>query len=593
MYDMSLIHRQASEAIRILHVDDDIDFAEMATAFVEREDDRFETETAGSASDGLTRLANSTFDCVISDYDMPRQNGIEFLETVREEYPELPFILHTGKGSEEVASDAISAGATDYLQKESGTDHFSVLANRVKTVVERTRAERQRQQLTEAIETAREGIGIIDSDGYHTAVNQAYADTYSTRPSELAGKHWTELYPENEAEHIRSEVLPTVDEVGYWRGRTTGLRADGETFVQDCVVSATEQGTTICAVQDVSDEAESEEQLSRYQALIEVLKDPVYVLDGEGQFDFVNDALTETFGYERQELLGNGVSVIKDEQAVEQGLNNLRRVLSSDEPDSVYFETEIQSKNGESIPCEDHMTALPYEGDEFNGSVGILRDVSRQKEREQELRRRNRRLDEFASIVSHDLRNPLNVAVGNVELLREECDSDRIDTIEQSLTRMSELIDDLLQLSRVGDDTESMESVSLAELPNNCWQSVETGDATLQTRASRTIRADPSRLAQLFENLMRNAIEHTNQDVTVTVGELEGGFYIEDDGSGIPEDSRDDVVEAGHTTADKGTGFGLSIVKEVAEAHGWEVSIAEGSEGGARFEITNVEFETS
>lgn len=377
---MSLIERQATEAIRILHVDDDIDFAEMATAFIEREDDQFETETTSSAGDGLTRLADSAFDCIISDYDMPRRNGIEFLKTVREEYPELPFILYTGKGSEEVASDAISAGATDYMQKESGTDHFTVLAERIKTLVGRARAERQRQQLAEAIETAREGVGIIDSDGYHTAVNRAYADAYGTRPSDLTGRHWTELYPENETEYMRNEVLPTVDDVGYWRGRTTGLRADGETFVQDCVVSATEQGTTVCAVQDVSDEAKSEEQLSRYQALIEVLKDPVYVLNEEGQFDFVNDAFTETFGYERQELLGNSVSVIKDEQAVEQGLNNLRRVLSSDGLDSVYFETEIQSKSGESIPCEDHMTALPYEGDEFDGSVGILRDVSRQKE---------------------------------------------------------------------------------------------------------------------------------------------------------------------------------------------------------------------
>jgi PAS domain S-box-containing protein len=582
-----------TDTIHVLHVDDDIDFAEMATAFIERKDERFETETASSPSDGLTHLTDSAFDCVISDYDMPHQDGIEFLKTVREEYPELPFILYTGKGSEEVASDAISAGATDYIQKETGTDHFSVLANRVKTLVERTRAERQRQQLVEAIEAAREGIGIIDSDGYYTAVNRAYADAYGTRPSELVGKHWTKLYPESETEYIRNEVLPTVDEVGYWRGRTTGLRAGGETFVQDCVASATERGTTVCAIQDVSDEAESEEQLSRYQALIEVLKDPVYVLDEEGKFDFVNDAFTEKFGYERQELLGNGVSVIKDEQAVEQGLNNLRRVLSSDEPDSVYFETDIQSKSGESIPCEDHMTALPYEGDKFDGSVGILRDISTQKEREQELRRQNRRLDEFAGIVSHDLRNPLNVAVGNVELLRKECDSDRIDTIEQSLTRMSKLIDDLLQLSRVGDNTDSMESVSLAEMPSDCWQSVETGDATLQTKANRTIRADPSRLAQLFENLIRNAVEHTNQDVTVTVGEFEDGFYVEDDGSGIPEDSRDDVLEAGHTTTDEGTGFGLSIVKEVTEAHGWEISIKEGPEGGARFEITNVDFETS
>lgn len=590
---MSLATRQEDDTIRILHLDDSIDLAEMVTEFLEREDDRFETETTGSTSDCLGLLDSSTFDCVISDYDMPNQNGIEFFKTLREDYPELPFILYTGKGSEEVASDAISAGVTDYIQKETGTDHLKILANRIRTAVEQTRVERRQQQLLEAIETAREGIATLDEDGYHISVNQAYADAYGTRPSELIGKHITELYSEDRAEHIRNEVLPTVDEVGYWSGRTSGLRVGGETFAQECVVSAAEQNTIIYAMRDISDKIKSEEQVSRYQALIEVLRDPVYVLDEEGQFDFVNDALVEKFGYEEEELLGNGVSVFKDEQAVEQGINNLGRVLSSDGPESIYFETEIQHKNGESIPCEDHMTALPYEGDEFDGSVGILRDISDQKEREQELKRQNKRLNEFASIVSHDLRNPLNVAKGNVELLREERDSDRVDTIEQSLTRMFDLIDELLQLSRVGDDSSNRELVSLNEICVNCWQSTETSDATFQIKTSHAVRANPSRLAQLLENLMGNAVEHGSQDVRVTIGELEDGFYVEDDGPGIPEDSRDDVLEPGYTTTEDGTGFGLSIVSQVAEDHGWNVNITESSEGGARFEITNVDFETT
>jgi CheY-like chemotaxis protein len=106
--------------IRILHVDDDPDFAETAAALVEQIDDRFDVETATSVGEGLDRLTDADFDCVVSDYDMPGQNGIEFLETVRADNPDLPFILYTGKGSEEVASDAISAGVTDYLQKGSG-----------------------------------------------------------------------------------------------------------------------------------------------------------------------------------------------------------------------------------------------------------------------------------------------------------------------------------------------------------------------------------------------------------------------------------------------------------------------------------------
>jgi signal transduction histidine kinase len=88
---------------------------------------------------------------------------------------------------------------------------------------------------------------------------------------------------------------------------------------------------------------------------------------------------------------------------------------------------------------------------------------------------------------------------------------------------------------------------------------------------------------------MRNAIEHTEQTVTVTIGEFEDGFYIEDDGDGIPEDERDDVFAPGYTTTDDGTGFGLSIVSDIVEAHGWEIRLTDSADGGARFEITGVE----
>jgi len=556
------------DTIRVLHVDDEPEFAEMAAAFIEREDDRLEVEAVAGASDALSRLAESTFDCVISDYDMPETDGIEFLETVRERYPALPFVLYTGKGSEEVASDAIAAGASDYLQKERGTGQYAVLATRIGTLVERTRARRRQRRQLEAIETAREGIGILDSDGHHIDVNRAYADIYRADSEELIGEHWTTLYPEDEAEYVRTAVVPEVEQRGYWCGRTTGRRVDGTTFTQDCVVSAAENDTTIRTVQDVSDRLETEEQLNRYRTLVEALNDPVYVLDENGRFQFVNRSFVETFGYDFDDVLGSDVAIVKDETAVEQGLANLGRILSSDGPDGVYFETEIRSKDGESIPWEDHMAALPYEGESFNGSVGILRDISDQKQRQERLERRNRRLDEFASVVSHDLRNPLNVAEGNLQLLREECESDRIEDIETALTRMDELIEDLLQLARVGDRIRDTQSVDLAAAADDCWQNVETAAATLRTEVEGTVRADRSRLVQLFENVFRNAIEHAGPDVTVTVGGVEDGFYIEDDGPGIPDDERDSVFEAGYTTTQDGTGFGLSIVSQIAEAHG-------------------------
>ena len=572
--------------INVLHVDEP-DVADTAAALLEREDDRLDVEAASSASDGLARLADATFDCVISDYDMPKRNGLEFLETVRETYPALPFILYTAKGSEEIASDAIAAGASDYVRKERGTGQYAVLATRITTLVERARSQQRHQQQLEAIETAREGIGMLDSDGYYINVNRRYADIHRTEPDELIGAHWTTLYPEDEAEYIRARMVDTVEEHGYWRGRTTGCRADGTTFTQDCVISATESDTTICTVQDVSDRIESEEQLNRYRTLVEALDDPVYVLDEDGRFQFVNESFVETFGYEFDEVVGNGISTIKDEEAIEQGVNNLGWILSADGPDSIYFETEIQSRSGESIPCEDHMAVLPYEGESFNGSVGMLRDISDRKQQKQELQRRNRRLDEFASVVSHDLRNPLNVAEGNLQLLREECESDRIDTVESALTRMGNLIDDLLQLARVGDQIGSTQSVDVIEVANDCWQNVETAEATLRTEGERCIQADRNRLMQLLENVFRNATEHGGPRVRISVGGLEDGFYVEDDGPGIPEDKRDDVFEAGYTTTQDGTGFGLSIVSRIVESHNWDIRVTESSDGGARFEITS------
>ncbi|GAB6878503.1 hypothetical protein JCM17823_07770 [Halorubrum gandharaense] len=149
---------EGAGTIRVLHVDDEPDFAEMAAASLEREDERFVVDTATSAGSGLDRLNETDFDCVVSDYDMPGENGIEFLKAVRDNVPDLPFILFTGKGSEEVASEAISAGVTDYLQKGTGTDQYTVLANRVTNAVEKWRAERE----AERTRTRLEAIAVLN-----------------------------------------------------------------------------------------------------------------------------------------------------------------------------------------------------------------------------------------------------------------------------------------------------------------------------------------------------------------------------------------------------------------------------------------------
>ena len=202
----------------------------------------------------------------------------------------------------------------------------------------------------------------------------------------------------------------------------------------------------------------------------------------------------------------------------------------------------------------------------------------------------NSRLEEFASVVSHDLRNPLNLAKGRLQLAQETCESEHLDNVAQALDRMEALIEDLLSLAQAGKQISKTEPVALGALCESSWQSVATADATLVVETERQIRADRSRLRQLLENFFRNAIEHGGEHVTVTVDELDTGFYVEDDGPGIPTDERTQCFEAGYSTTEEGTGLGLSIVKQIVDAHNWRIHLTDGTTGGTRFEITNVEF---
>ncbi|RDZ97820.1 two-component system sensor histidine kinase/response regulator, partial [Haloferax sp. Atlit-6N] len=192
-----------------------------------------------------------------------------------------------------------------------------------------------------------------------------------------------------------------------------------------------------------------------------------------------------------------------------------------------------------------------------------VRRNERLHERERELTRQNARLEEFASVVSHDLRNPLNVAEGRLELAMEFCGDeqarDQLTQVAGAHERMADLIEDLLTLARDRETTLDPTPIQFEPFVRTSWRNVDTGAATLVVDDDGTITGDESQLRQLFENLFRNAVEHGGPDVTVRVGTFQNGFYVADDGDGVPEDERDHVFEYGYSTSQSGTGFGLSI----------------------------------
>ncbi|TKX47826.1 histidine kinase [Halorubrum sp. SD690R] len=225
----------------------------------------------------------------------------------------------------------------------------------------------------------------------------------------------------------------------------------------------------------------------------------------------------------------------------------------------------------------------------------LTRWVSYELERkraEAEVQRERDRHEEFTSVVTHDLRNPLNAAIGHVDLVDADGD-DHLQAVKDSLSRMETLIDDLLTLAREDTQVEDLTAVDVADLSREAWGTAETRGADLTATDDRVVvRADRSKLRQLLENLFRNAVDHGGTDVTIRVAPLAdaSGFFVEDDGPGIPASEREKVFESGFTTSKDGTGLGLRIVEEIAAAHGWTVTVGEGSEGGARFEIEGVQF---
>ena len=965
-----------SEAIRVLHVDDDPGLADVAATFLEREDERLTVRSATSAADGLEVLESDEVDCVVSDYDMPGQNGIEFLEAVRETYPDLPFILYTGKGSEEVASDAVSAGVTDYMQKEAGTDQYAVLANRVTNSVEQYRAEqeaeRTRSRLEELSESTTDCLWMFDRDWEELLFISGYEEVWgrpesairedprdflnAIHPDDRAmasdamdrlsdgesvdieyrilrgdgeqGAVWVKGEPVFEDGEVVRVVGFTRDITGRreqarqletlisnlpgiaYRARNepgwpmdvvrgeceavTGYPAEavesgavswgGDVIhpedreemwdaVQDALEDGRpfevtyrirtksgetrwmwERGRLVDAdlssgqvlegfITDITERRHREQELRRYEAYLEESTDIITVLDDDGTIRYQSPAVTRMLGYEQAELVGeNGFDFIHPDDVDDlyaaftdlledpgatttvecrfetadgdwvwlevHGKNQLendairgivtnnrditerkhhqqdlertnallstlvetlpvgvlaeddsRNVLAVNErlfelfglegdpaetvgrdcermveevsglfadPDRFLARTEdlvdsresvrdeelplrdgrmfershepvdlpggkghlwvyrdvtarekqqrrlrettsrlealfeqspdmlnvhdaegniidpnprlvektgydreeltgmkvweldrtldreaahelwarmdhgdrqrhegvYSRRDGSSFPVEVHIRRLDLNGDDR--FMVISRETTERKEREQALTRQNERLEEFASVLSHDLRNPLNVAQSRLELLSEDCDSEHLEPAEDALDRMGRLIEDVLWLAREGRDIGATETVDLRKAAESAWEMVSAdadgAELVVDVPGTAETEADRDRLGQLLENLFRNSVEHGGADVTVTVGGLADGFYVEDDGPGIPPEDREQVFEAGYSTSQEGTGFGLSIVERIAEAHGWAVDVTEGSAGGARFEVTGVEF---
>jgi len=449
------------QSISVLHVDDDQDFCGLMVAYLEELDEDITVVSETVPRDGIATLSGEPIDCVVSDYEMPGMDGVEFLRAVREDYPNLPFFLFTGRGSEEVASEAIEAGVTSYLQK-GGTETYEQLVNRIQNAVSHYRSEQR---------------------------------------AEVAQERLLELYEQT---------------------------------------------------------------------------DGFFVLDGKWTITYWNQQMARRTGRSADAVLGQSFRSAFPQARGTELLNQYQQAMESRE--AVEFET-FYEPHGYWVNVRVYPVA--------EGLFIHSREITGEKEQEQELQRRNHILESFANTVSHDLRNPLSIAEGRLQLAKETGDYEHLEEVTQAHNRMRNLIDELLVVAR-GEGSEPAE-VTLAQSVESAWETVTADGMDLVVDDDAAFEAYESQLRRLFENLFWNALDHGDA-TEIRVGVFDDGIYIEDNGAGIPDTDRDVVFDSGFSSVDGNPGYGLSIVKRICSSHGWDIRVTAGSDEGARFEISNIEF---
>ncbi|MCD2204485.1 PAS domain-containing response regulator [Halobacterium sp. KA-6] len=383
----------------MLHVDDEPDLAELAAEFLSREDDRLSVQTATNAESGLDILADHEIDCIVSDYDMPGKNGIEFLETVRDEHPDLPFILFTGKGSEEIASDAISAGVTDYLQKDTGSSQYTVLANRITNAVEQHRSMRALEASQERLSMFFEQspLGVIEwtEDFEFARMNEAAETILGYDEAELRGESGHVIVEDAEQDDVAAIVAELLENKGGYHSINQNVRKDGERLIcewHNRVV--TDQAGEVVAIfsqfQDITERRNQQKEVERHRAVIQAATNTILTLDDTGDIQSVNPAVEATFGYAPTEVRGESVTKLLTETSAEryQSIFTENPETEAAPFDWMDAELEGQHRDGTAIPISVTFSEVTHEGEQL--FVGIIRDISERKSREAELQRKER-----------------------------------------------------------------------------------------------------------------------------------------------------------------------------------------------------------
>ena len=537
----------------LLYVDPDAVYRRKVTSAFEPE---WAVTTVESA-EAATAAMDGSFDCLVAADTLSETDWLDFFATVDDA---MPFVLFASDEGVDFLRRAFRAGVTDVIYKQQPPE----------TTVESGTSD------------AEDGADITDGlVGLRNCL-----DALETSSADLNG------ITLDVSRSLMGAAADEVDMKTEWALKSLAEEIDAN----QCLIYEVDDGETLELTHGWSDEELVETEPHRRLFGIGTEEVPAEQFPGfRSQLQKFEPACVDVTAVD-SELSASGSDATAATANSEGGTTT---VASAEITDDLTADAETGTLLALPVVIEWQLSGAivitvdyPQEWDEEARqrlqAVGeLVGHMERRRRQRQELKRQNEQLEQFASVISHDLQNPLNVISGYLELAMETGNLDRLDPAVDAAGRMEEMLNDLLTLAREGRAVGDTEEVDLKPIVEEAWENVETHDATVELDGFDEfdpVMADDSRLQEAFENLFKNAIVHAGEDVDMRVEANGGTIHVADDGPGIPEDKQSVVFEYGHTGGD-GTGLGLAIVRSIIEGHDWEISAGESNEGGARFDI--------
>ncbi|GAB3705784.1 hypothetical protein GCM10028858_23470 [Halorubrum pallidum] len=439
-------------------------------------------------------------------------------------------------------------------------------------------------------------VGLLDTDGRVQHVNDTALEYIEADRDDIIGKpFWATPWWTADTTADLKQWIDRGADGEYVEYEVDHPMSDGDVFTAEGTIRpvTNDEGTVVSLIvsaRDITDQ-------KQHEAEIEKVRD---------QMEFAL-ARTDSVIWEQDHETGEMVSYPDPCPVLEGSLRTIEefetRVYEEDRSDvveaveSVLETSEAETVEFRTIPeieAEWVEAQIQPVFDDGSGSrlIGLSRDITDYKRRQQQLETQNEQFDELARVISHDLQTPIQTIEGRLELAVQTGETAHIEGALDAVDRLNELREDLVHILRSKEIVSEMEEIDISEVAEAAWEGVNSSDrSTLEIVGTARMEGDPAATRRLLQNLLSNSVEHADCPTSIHIGKVANGFYVEDDGSGIDPEDREEVFTPGFSTKSGGSGMGMTSVRQIVDEHGWEIHIAEAETlDGVRFEITRIEF---